>query len=426
MAIIELDQGVETPVTEYTRGAFQLRYGYARAKDAIATNLRGEDYLVTRVEGNRLAFAICDGVGSSFFGGWASQILGEKIIQWLWEEKTRRFLSTDPPSTAVKSKIASMLNAEIHTASEIVRQKDLSKLSNQMLRNTYINRLEESGSQSNFVCGYIEAGTSIDDLGCLWLLWLGDAKLRIWKDEYEKTNELNGRWLSEQSWSTKFGVAGEIFSFKSTPGNVNKILAYTDGLLPYERQITHSVETAFLNQILENQRNRSGSDDISFLEISIVEIKDFSDDLVQVLRNVPIRTDVSVAKPETSPEPRDEKSKNGNKHFSKAMLVLAAFLCYIVGLGMGYFMGYSGWGDVTPTLTLTHTVQPIRPTITPDLATATLTIEFTPTIPPSVTLPVIVIVDTSTPTSLTPTDSPTTTLTETPTPTSTYTPQPAP
>ncbi len=378
MAIIELDQEIETPLTEFCRGNFRIRFGYARSKDAFTRDLRGEDYLVTRVEGNRLGFAICDGVGSSFFGGWASQILGEKIIRWLWEEDTRKFLCSDPPGAAAKSKLISALNAETEYASEIIARKDLSKLPNEMVRNVYRGKLEKSGSQSNFVCGYIEA--TPEGHGYVWLFWLGDARLRVWKDTEERTNNLHGKWESEQSWSTKFGVLGETFAYKSSPAETNKIVAYSDGLVPYEDEINHSTESSVLNEILANQKIVQGSDDISFLEIGIaVRDKLSNDDLVPLLR----ATATSLLSPEPPPHPKPdhEQRRKGSSLLRIALLVMTPIICSLAGLGIGYFMGHRTQGKInniatTIAITTTPTAQPM---VTYIVVPAINSVDVTPT-----------------------------------------------
>ena len=85
MSLVELDQSYETPVTELRRGPFKIRYAYARSRDCQDSNENGQDYLVWRAESYRAAFALCDGVGQSFFGGIGAQIIGEAIIDWLWK-----------------------------------------------------------------------------------------------------------------------------------------------------------------------------------------------------------------------------------------------------------------------------------------------------------------------------------------------------
>lgn len=391
MAIIELDQAVDTPVFEFVRGAFCVRLGYARSKDAFATNLRGEDYLVTRVEGNRLAFALCDGVGSSFFGGLAAQILGEKIIQWLWDDETRSFLLSDPAVSVATEKIVATLNSETVRASNIMQQKDLSGLPNDLLRATYRGKLEKSGSQSNFVCGYIETDISDPAQGSLWLFWLGDARLRIWKDGQEKTEELDGRWLSEQSWSTKFGVAGQTFGYKAGLHDIDKIIAYTDGMLPYEQLIHPGTEMDVFARIFREQHTRSGSDDISFLDIQIAEtVHSQQGDLVPLLRAIPAKSTEHIDGSETPTEsiPISQQRKRRTS-YTVVWALLAGALFFILGLAAGFFLEASHTISIfpSPTFSPTNTATSIPPTYTPSLTVTPIPTE-TLTPEPNITSPV--------------------------------------
>ena len=83
MTIIETEQSRETKFTEIARGPFILRFiSYRKSEDA-KLNLRSEDYIVSELNPDKAVFALCDGVGSSFYGDIGSQILGETLLDWL-------------------------------------------------------------------------------------------------------------------------------------------------------------------------------------------------------------------------------------------------------------------------------------------------------------------------------------------------------
>ena len=85
MAIIEIDQRIDSPVSTFFSKNISLRYAYKRKLDAKDdSGYRGEDYLVVRSEEAKTVFALCDGVASSFFGALGSQLLGEALVDWLW------------------------------------------------------------------------------------------------------------------------------------------------------------------------------------------------------------------------------------------------------------------------------------------------------------------------------------------------------
>ena len=393
MAIIELDQRFETPITEYRRGAFLLRYGYSRSKDAYTENLRGEDYLVVKVDGNQLAFAVCDGVGSSFFGGLAAQIVGEKLIGWLWDHQTQEKLSSNPEPKVAINHLASVLNAETKFASQLLAKKDIKALSSPFLRSHYEKIFTEIGSQSNFVCGYIEVDTANPALGDVWLFWLGDARMRVWNNREERSQELNGQWLSEQSWSTKHGVLGEIFAFHSTLDKVSQIFAYSDGLEPYEHTIEPAIGSDRLNQIFDESRNASGSDDISFLDISFIkDLPKHEDDLVSALReHVSEKEPLSEIQDEDISSDSEIEEKRSDKKKSRYFLILRAvgvFLLTLSILIIGFLFGYNY--QILIQGNQTELPIPVQPSLTPfsPLSTPTFEIVTNTPEPPLTTQPI--------------------------------------
>ncbi|MDK2977651.1 MAG: hypothetical protein PWP52_365 [Bacteroidales bacterium] len=292
MATIELDQSYETPVSRYQRGKFSIRYGYSRANDSIVANLRGEDYLVFKVEAKRLAFAVCDGVGSSFFGGLASQILGECIIEWLWNPQTRNFFRSHQDVQLSINQLITTLNAETNRAKQLVAIEDPYKEPNRYLRTAYIEKLKKAGSQSNFVCGYIEVDQENANEGELWLFWLGDARMELWNGQQELSSRLNADWLREQAWSSSYGILGDVHGFHTDLCEVSHVIAYSDGLLPNAREITPAIETVRLEEIIKESKQSAHSDDISYLEISLNRDKaNLKDDLVPLLRQIAVPGD---------------------------------------------------------------------------------------------------------------------------------------
>ena len=377
MAIIELDQACETPVSVYRRGVFRVRYAYARAKDARSANLRGEDYLVFRAEPDWLAFAVCDGVGSSFFGGLAAQIVGERLLTWLARDETRKLLDANPSAETALASLRAFLDEQATPASQMIAQKDISGLANQFARRAYQEKREKHGSQSNFVCGLVDAKSRR-----AWLFSLGDASLRAWLGNTELPLDLTR--ASEQSWSSKHGVAGELHFRALSLDEADTLIAYSDGLNPKEGQVSPQLLSADLETHIAALGEDSKSDDISFLEIHLTpDGVPSPDDIVPLVRGTLSSVPASVP---TVPAP--QKAARG------WALGLALF---IVGGVLGLMGGYALRGGVvnlfaTPTPTLTATAAPSEtpipsPTVAPTLTlTSTFTATATETSTPSPTV----------------------------------------
>lgn len=366
MAILELDQTQETSASEYRRGVFRIRYAYARSKDARLANLRGEDYLVFRVEPDWMAFAVCDGVGGSFFGGLAAQIVGERLLVWLARPETHQMLETNSSEKTVLQALESFLNQQIVPASQLVDQKDVGQLPNQFIRNAYQQKREKHGSQSNFVCGLIDARACR-----AWLFALGDASLRLWRGGKEL--QLNLPRESEQSWSSRHGVTG-VLQFRSIPFDAaHTLLAYSDGLNLVEQDLVPGFPSNMWDTYIAKLGDNPKSDDISILEIQILPDQSLStDDLVPVVRGGAIESRrVPISEPMPLPAPLPKKPIWGWR---------LGLVFFIIGALIGLISGYELRDTVnlwsyTPTMTAT-----IRPSRTPR---PSITWTPTPTVSPT-------------------------------------------
>lgn len=339
MSIIEADQFFGTPITTYKRGPFSIRYAYARSMDLEQTNERGQDYLAFRVEPDRLAFAVCDGVSNSFLGGLAAQILGENLITWLWSLK-KPYMDQD--EIHLKNNLVQFLNSLKQKASEIINRRDLTGIKDDLVVSALQQRRARSGSQSNFVCGLIQAPTEIFPEGRIWLFWLGDARLQIWSDVHNRTKLLEADWSSKEGWSTIQGVHGDIHCFSGDARSINHVLAYSDGLAPFERLLSPEIADSQLNSSIKELKS-SHNDDISFLHISVEPtLYDIMDDLTAELR---------AEKPAIIVE-KEVVKKSIPGHFyaiAGAALFILSSVGFFIGLQMGSRQPVQT-ADISPTV----------------------------------------------------------------------------
>lgn len=299
MAIIELDQRQESQLTEFKRGAFTVRYAYSRSKFAQEKKLRGEDYVVARIELNRLVFAICDGVSSSFFGGLAAQILGEGLLGWLCKNDVINMLSIQSDAMVVRASLYQALNERTKLGSDYVSAKDLSRIKYPQSRDIYEKRRITVGSQSNFICGSIEPRTGNLPNGRVWLFWLGDAILRGWFDDKDVSDLLQPQGKSGEGWSSSSGVVGEIQSYSCELTQIDCVMAYSDGLAGGASILRPGISVQEFDALVEQIGAEPKSDDVSYLEISVGQgVVDEPDDLVAELRAI----ETLNALPTTTPD----------------------------------------------------------------------------------------------------------------------------
>ncbi len=361
MAILELDQAYETPVTEYQRGPFRLRYAYARSKDCQDSGERGQDYLVWRVEPARAAFALCDGVGQSFFGGLGSQIVGEALIEWLWKLPLDNAIKENE-TKKLAQQLRDLLDSKKSSATKIIQEKDLQSVESDIIRDALEARKQQRGTQSNFVCGFVDPPSQHRPKGLVMLFWLGDAKIQLWQAQTNKSSLLEASWNKQEGWSSKFGTFGEIHAFQGTAEVLDCIIAHSDGVDSLQKKISPDLST----EKLQTGLGTLGGDDVSFLELRMLSTSsDIEDDLVSVVRNTPNIPVKVIKQIETKVHTTIKTVEIGRvPAWAKIVFPLAMILTAVIA----YFAGLRSLPESPPPIATTNTpsniyVPPI-PTLT--------------------------------------------------------------
>ena len=400
MAILELDQSSETPLTEIHRGPFKLRYAYARSKECQEAGENGQDYLVWRVEPFRAVFALCDGVGQSFLGGIASQVVGEALIEWLWKIPPRNEPDISNPKKIEKA-LRDFLDSKRAKATQLVDEVEIDSVYGEFVRDALESRKNRRGTQSNFVCGIIDIPSEEFPEGRVLLFWLGDAKLQIWRQNTNETSKLRATWEKQEAWSSQVGVSGEIHFFGGTVNDVDCVIAHSDGVDP----IRQSLSPKIIAEDLGKGLSQLGGDDVSFLEISMSTPSPLlEDDLVSRLRGdsqlPPIKIIVPTSANSPSPisvtGPTPEPKKRGKGltipfwFLPLGVGIIALFL--VIAAGFGYFIGNYTLPPLEPTEVSMPTAIPLLPVVPPTPSPVptempTLPIKILPTIAPTIMIP---------------------------------------
>ena len=199
---LQVAQDRETAVRVVRRGKLVYRYAYARAAETRDAGQLGQDYVALHENGQTLAFALCDGVGESFYGELAARFLGDALVEWLWNEVPVRLDKDD-----LCGKLSDRMRAWTGPASELVRQQPLPE----GIPTLQLEALEEKravGSQSVFVCGRVDLPGSVFPRGRILLAWMGDSRARIWGPERECSSRLAGVFDAAERWSSSQGALG--------------------------------------------------------------------------------------------------------------------------------------------------------------------------------------------------------------------------
>lgn len=261
-----MPQASETQIKWIKGSRLAYRYAYARSADTQAAGEPGQDYLTYHEVGDKLLFALCDGVSQSFYGDIAARILGDALLTWLFEATP-----TSGDANSVSSSLTRYLTDLTKAATEAVQRQTVPENIPPMLREV-LEQKREHGSESTFVCGRIDLPTPQVPEGRVVCAWLGDSRLRIWGPAGERTAEFGDTFRTEQRWSSKQGpVGGQPNLFVSPVVHagryvIERLLAYSDGLSTLDGQ-----NSALSNFALQDMISEAGegatSDDISLLEV---------------------------------------------------------------------------------------------------------------------------------------------------------------
>lgn len=253
---LRLPQTHETTAMVVAGEVFHLQVAYARSADSRASDDPGQDYLTVRQDGVRFAFALCDGVSQSFVGDLAARVLGEAMLQWLWQLDASTI-----QAQAAQEACQQHLSALVSEVAQQVAKYPLPTNLPPMLREV-LERKRELGSESTLAAGLLDVAADK-----LLLVWLGDSRIRLWDQQGECTTNLGTTFLTQERWSTHRGPIGRVHVFIASLNNIKRVVAYSDGLAIMDRGLNDSLTMRSLDATIAEAGDAPTSDDISFLEV---------------------------------------------------------------------------------------------------------------------------------------------------------------
>jgi hypothetical protein len=270
---VYVDPFSETPMTAMRREEFAIRYLYSRSSESQSANVTGQDTIRFRYSDNKIVFAVCDGVGQSFNGHLASQIIGDHLVKWLWDLPTETLLN----ARAFPIQIREYLNSLTKYATGVVNSysipQDMSKV--------VINVLEEMrslGSETTFVCGCIALPSGKLPEGGVAISWLGDTVFRMWDKSGHLIN-MKTDFITGQHWSTQKGLQGKKpYTWVSNSlKNIGRLTVFSDGLMPIKDLIEQVVDDEIIYDSAQAISKSGAGDDLSYLEVSMEHQVDFEE-----------------------------------------------------------------------------------------------------------------------------------------------------
>lgn len=255
--VYESKQTIEQPVTS-VKQQFLCRYAYGRAAETVMLSEKGQDYMAFAIDGGACSFVLCDGVGLSFRGDFASRYLGSGLLDWLRSGKELGLQQ-------LESKLMELSQGAARESLTL----GVDDNTPQLLKEVLLEK-QRQGSEAMYICGRIELPGRFQRKGKIWLAWQGDSRLRMFQHHMELTSCFGGRFHTSERWSTRCGPIGgrpNVYECRLDNPSGYRLLMYSDGLNDLD-PIAEAVPDDQV-QVLMNSLHTGGlEDDASFLEIS--------------------------------------------------------------------------------------------------------------------------------------------------------------
>lgn len=236
-----------------------IRYLYRRKHDHHI----GQDYLAYKFNKERVTFAVCDGVSTSYSGRFAAKFLGDALIKWLSSIE----LPIDDAS--LRKHIHHFLSVASPYARELERAIRLPRNLTHAAQTVEDDIREKVGSETTFAACTAAVGTS-EGIPSIAAAWMGDTRIHI-KQSGQWLNF--DEWTDQNRWSTRRGVAGTLSVWTGELYGEEQVVAYTDGLAVLDRWVDGRETGPFLDRKSRLAISRYYEDPQTNDDIALIDIK---------------------------------------------------------------------------------------------------------------------------------------------------------
>lgn len=263
--IVSVDQMRATSLSSAPSRRAAIDYLCLPSRERQSKGTVGQDYVVVRHNEEAICFAVCDGVGQSFYGHLAAQFLGDAVVEWLGT------LEAAVDERHLAAGMTDFLTDLSASAQQLVADyalpQDLPKLVLSALE-----RQRAYGSETMFVCGRLQfprVPADPTDAGQIVLCWLGDVEAQVLDRDGVPIN-LGAQWTSRERWSTSQGLRGaeRVHVWSGDLNRVSQIVVYSDGLASLGHRLWALVGAPQeLEQEIEEIQRSPADDDVALLRI---------------------------------------------------------------------------------------------------------------------------------------------------------------
>lgn len=264
--VLETDQTRETFVRT-SLGSATVRLLYQRAEESRAQALPGQDYawVETARDGDVLCFCVCDGVGSSYQGDFASSYLAKRLGEWLLQAPRLPW-----NEAAIHEQLCDQLHHWAQSGQAILMERPIARETPEMIREVLTELRSQYGSETVFVGGRVERIPAAHTRETpprtdIALCWMGNVAAQLFTIEGQPI-ELAQHRTDRDRWSTARGQRGALHMRAYSRDDIGRLIISTDGAADLEREIAASGDDDLRRRAF-NLLRLPTSDDVTILDI---------------------------------------------------------------------------------------------------------------------------------------------------------------
>jgi hypothetical protein len=216
------------------KGAY-IRAATCKALENCLYGTPSRGYAIYQTGDEGLAFAVLEGVSSTFHSEIAAEYLGKRLVDFLWNLSEGE--SSDFQS--LRSSLVEMLGHWTPECQEQLKEYDLDGNLSELLRESMQEIREIYGSETHFGCGRVWRTAEGARQGIFF--WAGNICMQVWDTEGNRLPLQNSR-NRKNCWSSKHGLKGQLSGWKTPPEtHISYINAHTIG---FTNEINPSIRIA--------------------------------------------------------------------------------------------------------------------------------------------------------------------------------------
>jgi hypothetical protein len=238
------------------KGAY-IRMAACKALENCLCSTPGTGYAIYQAGDEGLAFALLEGISSTFHSELAAEYLGKRLIEWLWELPASK--SDDVKS--LTAHLGELLGHWTPESQELLKAYEFDEDVPKMVRESLVDIREMFGSEVVFGCGRVWKTVEGNRTGVFF--WTNDIQINAWDSEGKRLPLPTARY-GKNCWSSKFGLKGQLTYWAAPPGvSVSYIGAYSSGF-PHEIPEAGTPDRELTRRMLQGLLEEAKGDQVLF------------------------------------------------------------------------------------------------------------------------------------------------------------------